>query len=181
MNGEQFEGHSFNTHALNGHLDTHALNGHTVGGHHVPNHHNSPHQVSHHLTGGSGGLSIGFSDDGEIVADLTETSNIIGHQKVTLTESLLADGNKGKEVNITKSSLRSKKSQKINSVNGKVDPLLLFQGLTFKMKLFEGHHHDTCAIDICGNYVISGGYGVCFVVIIISIDFNCHFFVGLVD
>ena len=181
MNGEEVEGHSFNTDALNGHLDNHALNGHAVGGHHVmPNHHSSSHQVSHHLTGGSGGLSIGFSDDGEVVADLTETNRINGHQKVTITESLLADDNKGKEINITKSSLRSKKIQKFNNMNGKVDPLLLFQCLTFKMKLFEGHHHDTCAIDICGNYVISGGYGICFAVIIFCIN-PCHFFVGFVD
>lgn len=64
---------------------------------------------------------------------------------------------------ITRKSLRERKP-KSSVESAKTKPghssftEQLFQDLNLKVGLLEGHHDDACAVDLCGNFVVSGRY-----------------------
>ncbi|XP_057303960.1 uncharacterized protein LOC130641253 isoform X1 [Hydractinia symbiolongicarpus] len=62
---------------------------------------------------------------------------------------------------ITRKSLRERKPKSsVESAKTKPgNPSIteqLFQDLNLKVGLLEGHHDDACAVDLCGNFVVSG-------------------------
>jgi len=130
----------------------HTMNGDDVlNGHHIINdHHLAHHTQAHHLNGNlDEGFTLGFGDDGAIEADIVETNDISGKSHV-----IIPDDSKI-EIDTTKKENKTVKKQKTKT--SEINASQIFQDLHLKMQLFEGHHHDTCAVDLFGDYVISGG------------------------
>ena len=79
-------------------------------------------------------------------------------EKLNVAEN--ADKKLDTELTITRRSLRERNGKIIVSPKKllpKSSAEQIFENLNLKMSLLEGHHHDICAIDLCGNFVVSGG------------------------